>query len=125
MVKNLPADAGDLGSILGSGRSPGKGNGNLLHDPFLENPMQRGAWRATVHEVTRRLGHDRARTSQKKKGFFFSSEVLFYISTPHCGGVKEVGKRRNETVNSTHWLFKFPNSVCFSKFSIICFLYSG
>ena len=43
--------AGDLGSIPGSGRSPGEGNGNPLQYSCLENPMDSGAWRATVHEV--------------------------------------------------------------------------
>ena len=49
MVKNPPANAGDLGSIPGSGRSPGGGHGNPLQHSCLENPMDRGAWRATVH----------------------------------------------------------------------------
>ena len=48
MVKNLPTNAGDLGSIPGLGRSPGEGNGNPLQYSRLENPMDRGAWRATV-----------------------------------------------------------------------------
>ena len=52
MVKNLPANAGDAGSIPGSGRSHGEGNGNPLQYSCLENPINRGAWRATVHEVT-------------------------------------------------------------------------
>ena len=50
MVKNPPAnagDAGDMGSIPGSGRSHGEGNGNLLQYSCLENPMDRGAWQAT------------------------------------------------------------------------------
>ena len=51
VVKNPPASAGDLGSIPGSGRSPGVGHGNLLLYSCLENPMERGAWRATVHRV--------------------------------------------------------------------------
>ena len=42
---------GDLGSIPGSGRSPGRGNGNPLQYSFLENPVDRGAWWATVHRV--------------------------------------------------------------------------
>ena len=42
---NLPANTGDLGSVPGSGRSPGKGNGNSLQYSCLENPMDRGAWR--------------------------------------------------------------------------------
>ena len=54
-VKNLPANAGDIkntGSNPGSGRSPGEGNGNPLQYPFLKNPMDRGAWQATVHGIT-------------------------------------------------------------------------
>ena len=53
MVKNLPANAGDAGSIPGSGRSPGEGDGYPLQYSCLENPMDRGAWRATVHEVAK------------------------------------------------------------------------
>ena len=48
MVKNSSASAGEL---PGSGRSPGEGNGNPLQYSCLENPMDRGAWRATVHGV--------------------------------------------------------------------------
>ena len=54
-VKNLPVNAGALGSILGLGRSPGGGHGNPLQYSCLENPMDRGARQATVHRVTRRL----------------------------------------------------------------------
>ena len=43
----------DRGSITGSGRSPGGGHGNPLQSSCLENPMDRGAWQATVHGVTR------------------------------------------------------------------------
>ena len=46
-------DTGDLGSIPGSGRPPGEGNGNLLHYSCLENPMDRGAWWATVDGVAK------------------------------------------------------------------------
>ena len=52
LIKNLPANAGDLGSIPGLGRSPGGGNGNPLQYACLGNPMIRGAWWATVHAVT-------------------------------------------------------------------------
>ena len=52
-VKNPPADAGDTGSIPGSGRSPGGGNGSPLQYSCLENPMDRGGWWATVHEVAK------------------------------------------------------------------------
>ena len=51
MVKNLPTVREDPDPIPGSGRSPGDGNGNLLQYSCLENPMDRGAWRATVHGV--------------------------------------------------------------------------
>ena len=56
MVRDGPANAGDIrdvGSIPGSGRFPGGGNGNTLQYSCLENPMDRGAWRATVHGVTK------------------------------------------------------------------------
>ena len=52
-VKNPPANAGDAGSILESGRYAGEGNGYALQYSFLGNPMGRGAWRATVHGVAR------------------------------------------------------------------------
>ena len=53
VVKDLPANAGDLDSIPGSGRSPGEGNGKQLQYSYLENPLDRGAWRAAVHGVTK------------------------------------------------------------------------
>ena len=52
MVKNPLANAGDIVLIPGSGRSPGGGNGNPLQYPCLENPMDRGAWGATVRGIT-------------------------------------------------------------------------
>ena len=51
--KDSACIAGDLGSIPGSGKSPGEGNGNPLQYSCLENPMDRGAWWATVHEVAK------------------------------------------------------------------------
>ena len=56
VVKNPPATVGDtedMGSIPGSGRSPEEGNGNPLQYSCLENPMDRGAWQAAVHEVAK------------------------------------------------------------------------
>ena len=56
MVKTLPANAGDIrerGSIPGLGRSPGGGHYNPLQYSCLENPIDRGAWQATVHKVTK------------------------------------------------------------------------
>ena len=63
VVKNPPANAGDIGVvglIPGPGRSPGEGDGTLLQYSCLEDPMDRGTWQATVHEVPKsqtRLKH--------------------------------------------------------------------
>ena len=80
MVKNPPANVGDvrdLGSIPGSGRSPGGGHGNPLQYSCLENPPDRGAWWATVYSVTKsqtrlkRLGmHSLAHSLQTAGGNF-------------------------------------------------------
>ena len=62
-VKNLPANAGDItdaGSIPGSGRNLGGRNGNPLQYSCLLNPMDRGAWQATVH----RVGHKELDTTE-------------------------------------------------------------
>ena len=56
VIKNLPVNAGDIrdmGWILGSGRSPGGGRGNPIQYSCLGNPMDREAWRATVHGVAK------------------------------------------------------------------------
>ena len=53
VIKNLPANAGDMGLIHGLGRAPGGGHGKPLQYSCLENPMNREAWRATVHGVTK------------------------------------------------------------------------
>ena len=53
MVKNLPANVGEVGSIPGKGRSPGEGNGNPLQYSCLENPKDRKGWWVTVHGVAK------------------------------------------------------------------------
>ena len=61
VIKNLPANAGDArdtGSTPVLGRSPGVGNGNPLQYSCLENPMDRGAWWVTVHEVVKESDTD-------------------------------------------------------------------
>ena len=55
MLKNPPAKAGDVSLISGSGRSLEEGNGNPFQYSCLENPMDRGAWRVTVHGVIKEL----------------------------------------------------------------------
>ena len=74
VAKNLPADAGDARdetSIPGSGRSPGAGNGNPLRYFHLGNLMDRGAWQATVHAVTK------AQHSRKYFMFIFINTLSF------------------------------------------------
>ena len=74
--KNPPANAGtvrDVGSIPGSGRSPGGGHGNLQYS-CPENPLDKGAWRATVHEVQEpEMTEATARTHRKQ--YWFSKPV--------------------------------------------------
>ena len=72
MVKNLPANAGDArdaGPILGSGRSPGVGNGNPLQYPCLENPTDREAWKATAHGVAESDTTEHTHTIKASSGF--------------------------------------------------------
>ena len=70
VAKNPPANAGDpgdVGLIPGSGRSPGRGHGNLVQCSCLENPMDRGAWWATVHSVTKSLTQLKQRSMYIRK----------------------------------------------------------
>ena len=68
MVKASAYNAGDLGSIPGLGRSTGEGNGNLLQYSCLENPMDKGAWQATVHGVAKSRTRLSDFTSLKPEG---------------------------------------------------------
>jgi len=72
--KTSAYNAGDPGSIPGSGRSPGEGNGNPLQYSCLENPMDRGAWWATVHGVTK----SRTRLSN----FFLRKHIFNIVGIP-------------------------------------------
>ena len=102
MVKNPPADAGDVSSVPGLGRSPGEGKGNLLQYSCLENPMDRGAWRATVHGAAKSRtqlsdwAHSTVKTrTQRASGlvstcrFGDSAEpgegLVYSFTTPHPG----------------------------------------
>ena len=75
MVKNPPVNAGDMGLNPESGRCPREGNGNPLQYSSLGNPMDRGAWWATVHEV-KRVRHDLATEQQQIKP---TSLVIIFI----------------------------------------------
>ena len=73
VIKNVPANAGetgDLALILGSGRSPGRGNGSPFQGSCLGNPMDRGTWQATVHGVTK------SQTQQLSRHIFLLSDFL-------------------------------------------------
>ena len=78
--KTSACNAGDPGSIPGLGRYPGEGNGNPLQYSCLENPMDRGAWRATVHRVT------------KSRLQFLSLSLLFQwlLQAPSAGDLDSI-----------------------------------
>ena len=75
MVKNLPANAGDVGLVPGSGRSPREGNGNPLQYSCLENPMDRGAWR-----VIQSLESQRVRYNLESK----QQQQAAWVDQTHC-----------------------------------------
>ena len=98
MVKNLSANAGDTrdaDSIPESGRSPGGGPGNPLQDPYLENPMDRRAWRATVHRVAK------SRTQLKRLSSGSSSRVCWGF--PGDSGGEESAATQETQVQSLGW----------------------
>ena len=77
VVKNPPANTGDIrdwGSIPGSGRSPGGGPGNPLQYSCLENPMDRGGWRAIAHRVSK------SQTQLKRLSMYTHMCNLSYVS---------------------------------------------
>ena len=69
MVKNLPANAGEVGLNPGLERAPGEGNGNLFQYSCLENSMDRGAWWVTVHGV--------AKSRTQLSDFYFSHTYIY------------------------------------------------
>ena len=96
MVKESACNAGDLGSIPGSGRSPGGGNGNPLQCSCLENPMDRRAWRATVHRGRKesdRTEHTKKEGKGKEKGKATHSSILAWKIpwTVQSMGLQRVG----------------------------------
>ena len=97
MVKKLPANTGDLGSIPGLGRSPREGNGNPLQYSCLESSMGRVAWWAIVHGVTR-VKHDLA---TKKNRIQQSPNILLTLQDIKilCGAIKSFSKNRTKNSN--------------------------
>ena len=101
VVKNLPVNAGQLGLIPGSGRPPGGGNGHPLQYSCLENPMDGGAWWASVHGVAKnwtRLSdftftfHFHA--LEKEMATHFTILVWEIPWTEEPGGLQSMGSRR-------------------------------
>ena len=91
-VKNLPANAGDSGLIPGLGISPGEGTGNPFQYSWLENPMNRGAWRATVHGVTKSRTQLKWRSTHTHKdviSLYFQSGSNFKAWLPRV--LKDLG----------------------------------
>ena len=82
VVKNLPANARDSGLIPGSGRSPGEGSSNPLQYSCLGNPMDRGAWRATVQGL-QRLGHNLVTKQQQQEAYIQKICKLWIDSLIH------------------------------------------
>ena len=79
MVKNQPANAGAMGLVSESGRSPGGGNGNALQYSCLGNPMDRGAWQAIVHGVAYSQRHNLV-TKQHQQRSYCNSTTSSVIS---------------------------------------------
>ena len=102
--------SGDTGLIPGSGRSPGGGNGSVLQHPCLENPMDRGAWRATVHRVSKSWTwlkqpsmHSRMLTvrTQFYRSLFWWSFVFTHYLLSICSVSWEIqNKRSSDQCNS-------------------------
>ena len=82
VVKESACSTGDPVSIPGSGRFPGEGNGNPLQYSYLENPMDRGTWQATVHGVAR-VRHNLATKLKSKEVFKSRLKLDWYKS--NCG----------------------------------------
>ena len=96
MVKNPLANAGNIretASIPGSGRSPGERHGNPLQYSCLENPMDRGAWWATVHRVTKSRTRLKRLSTHAHRKFKSSVKGMNTMILSHAGVVYTEGNR--------------------------------
>ena len=100
LVKNPPANSEDLGSIPGSERSPGEGNGNPLQYACLGNPTDRGAWWATVHG-----GHKTVRHELATKPSPPQSRQVPSSSSSHSGKTRGTKRLRDVPEVTRHFLW--------------------
>ena len=107
-------DPRDTGSVPGLGRSPGGGNGNSLQYSCLGNPMDRGAWWATVHGVTKRVGHEFATEQQNKtkKQSIHLHKTLFRKHVRQHWRAKFLRRRWNFTVKTTPGISSLRSQGC-------------
>ena len=117
-VKTSAWNAGDLGLIPGSGRSPGEGNGNPLQYSCLENPMDGGAWWATVHGVAK------SRTQQSDFTFTLCRSLLpnQVLAPTSEDKVLNIGFPRKSLVSrsKSHFFFFFQKKSIFHKEKYNC-----
>ena len=112
----FPSGYVDVGSIPGSGRSPGEGNGNPLQYSCLENPMDRGAWWATVHRVAKSWTQLRVvkrvnpKSSPYKKEFLFSISLILYLYE-----MLPVVVNKKRSICFSGWI---PTSLYLLKFTV-------
>ena len=104
VVKNLPANAGDVDPSLGREDSPGEGNGDPLQYPCLENPMDRGAWQGTVRGVAkcqtrlkRLYTHTRTGGPEEEKLKFYITSCSFCLCNS-AGLLAKSGSRRSRSL---------------------------
>ena len=131
--KNPPANAGEAGLIPGLGRSPGGGNGNPLQYSCLGNPMDRGAWLATVHGVLKSWAgatkqqhrvlqftkHPNVPINQGTRAdyalIFFNNDLLWFISLRYWKDALCLylcWLTNNPSRSKLGWLSKFPVALC-------------
>ena len=132
MVKNPPANAGDMGSITGWGRYPGEGNGNLLQYSNLENSMDRETWCATVHGFPKEWYWK----DNGEKPRFLSLKIICHLLGFSCfwwifmlfsftvSGKQIQPQRKHGHLWSTYYLLKVkkvgPLPSCWARFSYSC-----
>ena len=133
MVKNPPANAGGAGDtslILGLGGSPGGGDGNPLQCSCLENPMDREAWQAMVHGVTKELDMTKHRIYLTSRSPFEcgrkqQSTPVFLpgksLGPRNLAGCSPWGRKESDTTERLHFYhLKDYNSVVFSLVTVPC-----